>query len=114
MRGITGISALFLSLLALTPLAGCADGPTLPKFNDLNPFAEKAVPLPGRRIPVMQSQEFVTGELSDASAPIMLPPQHVNDWPQPGGAANNAPGHLAFGGAITEAWSADAGTGSGS
>ena len=104
-----------VSLPALVALAGCADGPTLPKFGDLNPFAEKAVPLPGKRIPVMQTQEVVTGELADASAPIMLPPARANqDWAQPGGEANNAPGHLAFGGAANEAWSADAGAGSGS
>ena len=105
-----------VSLPALVALAGCAgDGPTLPKFGDLNPFAEKAVPLPGKRIPVMQTQEVVTGELADASAPITLPPARANqDWAQPGGEANNAPGHLAFSGAANEAWSADAGAGSGS
>ncbi len=73
---------------------------TLPKVAELNPFTEKAVPLPGKRIPVMQAQEKVTGELADASAPIVLPPPRANDsWAQPGGEANNAPGHLAFGGA---------------
>jgi outer membrane protein assembly factor BamB len=103
------------SLPALVALAGCAEGPTLPKFGDLNPFAEKAVPLPGKRIPVMQTQDVVTGELADASTPIMLPPARANqDWAQPGGDANNAPGNLAFGGAASEAWSADAGTGSNS
>jgi outer membrane protein assembly factor BamB len=116
MRGsIMRIGAIALSLMALAPIAGCADGPQLPKFNDLNPFAEKVVPLPGRRISVMpEQQEFVTGELSDASAPIVLPAQRLNDsWPQPGGTPNNAPGNLAYGGALTEAWSADAGKGSG-
>ena len=77
-------------LLAVALLAGCADGPTLPKLTDLNPFAEKAVPLPGKRIPVMQAQEVVTGELADGSHPILLPPQRANeDWSQPGGAPNN-------------------------
>jgi outer membrane protein assembly factor BamB len=114
--GMLRICIACASLPALVVLAGCAgDGPTLPKFADLNPFAEKAVPLPGKRIPVMQTQEVVTGELADASAPIMLPPARANqDWAQPGGEANNAPGHLAFSGAANEAWSADAGSGSGS
>jgi outer membrane protein assembly factor BamB len=103
-----------LSVLAL--LCGCADGPTLPKLNDLNPFAEKAVPLPGKRIPVMQAQNsIVTGELADASAPIMLPAPIANDdWLQAGGLANNSPGHLAFSGAAQQLWSADAGSGSSS
>ncbi len=109
-RGLTGSS-----LLALVLLSGCADGPTLPKMADLNPFAEKAVPLPGKRIPVMQTQSVVTGELADASKPILMPPPRVNqDWAQPGGEPNNSPGNLAYGGAAQEAWSLDAGTGSGS
>jgi outer membrane protein assembly factor BamB len=103
------------SLSALALLAGCADGPSLPKMSDLNPFAEKQVPLPGKRIPVMQTKNVTTGELADASQPIRLPPQRVNqDWAQPGGAANNAPGNLAFNGAAQEVWRVDAGTGSGS
>jgi len=103
------------ALMALVLLAGCSSGPSLPKLGDLNPFAEKAVPLPGKRIPVMQTNNTVTGELSDASAPIVLPPQQANDtWAQPGGDPNNAPGHLAFDGAVGVVWSADAGTGSSS
>jgi len=110
LKGLTGSS-----LSALVLLSGCADGPTLPKMSDLNPFAEKAVPLPGKRIPVMETKNVVTGELADASAPILLPPPRVNqDWAQPGGDPNNAPGNLAFNGAAQEAWSIDAGTGSGS
>jgi outer membrane protein assembly factor BamB len=109
--GLTGTT-----LAAVAMLSGCADGPTLPKMADLNPFAEKVVPLPGKRIPVIQSRNnMVTGELADASAPIVLPPPRLNqDWTQPGGESNNAPGNLAFNGAAQEAWSTDAGTGSGS
>ena len=103
------------AVAALVLLAGCSGGPSLPKLGDLNPFAEKAVPLPGKRIPVMQAKETVTGELADASAPIVLPPQQVNDsWSQPGGIANNAPGHLAFNGAAGVVWSASGGSGSSS
>lgn len=104
------------AITVLVLLAGCSSGPSLPKLGDLNPFAEKAVPLPGKRIPVMQTKNTVTtGELADASTPITLPPQQSNsDWAQPGGLANNAPGHLAFNGAGAVAWTASAGTGSGS
>jgi len=112
--GTWGISLVGGSLLALG-LSGCADGPTLPKLADLNPFAEKVVPLPGKRIPVMQSNNVVTGELADASTPIILPPPRLNEnWAQPGGEANNAPGHLAFDGAAHELWTASAGSGSSS
>jgi outer membrane protein assembly factor BamB len=101
--------------LAAVMLAGCSDGPQLPKLSQLNPFATKEVPLPGKRIPVMQAPDVVTGELADASAPIVLPPPRANeDWAQPGGDPNNAPGNLVFDGAASEAWSASAGTGSGS
>ena len=86
--------------------------PSLPKIDDINPFAEKEVPLPGKRISVMQ-QENVAGELASADRPIALPAQRQNaDWTQPGGVASNAPGHLALGQAVKSAWSADAGTGS--
>jgi outer membrane protein assembly factor BamB len=113
-----GRAAIGVSLLCVLTLAGCADAfvgmslPSLPKLDDVNPFADKQVPLPGKRVSVIQ-QEKVTSNLAAADRPIMLPPQQQNDsWSQPGGAANNAPGHLAFAGAGKSAWSADAGTGS--
>lgn len=117
MRGGTRRSSLIgAGLCSFVLLSGCAgDGPSLPKLANLNPFAEKAVPLPGKRIPVMQAQGPVTGELADAFAPITLPAPRANDnWAQPGGEPNNSPGNLAFGGAANVVWNADAGTGSGS
>lgn len=95
-------------------VAGCAgEGPTLPKISDLNPFKEKQQPLPGRRIPVVQTTESISSNLADADKPIVLPPQRSNDtWAQPGGDANNAPGHLALTGAPRQVWSASAGEGS--
>lgn len=101
-------------LCSIVLLSGCAgDGPSLPKLGDLNPFAEKQVPLPGRRVPVMASKGPDTGELADAFTPITLPAPRVNDnWSQPGGEPNNAPGNLAFNGGTNIAWTANAGTGS--
>ncbi|MGQ0672559.1 MAG: outer membrane protein assembly factor BamB family protein [Hyphomicrobium sp.] len=95
-------------------LGGCADSlPSLPKIGDLNPFKEKQTPLPGKRIAILPAAEKIPGELADASAPIALPPERVNDtWAQPGGDANNAPGHLALAASVRQTWSADAGTGS--
>lgn len=100
------------SLLALCclALAGCGD--SMPKLQDLNPFAEKEVPLPGKRVSVIQ-QENISSDLATATKPITLPPQHANDtWSQPGGLPNNAPGHLALAGSLKTAWSMSIGTGS--
>ena len=58
----------------------------------------------------MPEKEKVPGELADASQPIALPPERANDqWSQPGGEANNAPGNLVLNGGIHQSWSADAG-----
>jgi outer membrane protein assembly factor BamB len=93
---------------------GCSDSlPSLPKLTDLNPFAEKQVPLPGKRVPILAEGNRVGGELASADRPISLPPPVVNDaWTQPGGNPANAPGHLALGSALKTVWSADIGTGS--
>jgi outer membrane protein assembly factor BamB len=91
-------------------LFGCGD--SLPKLQDLNPFAEKEVPLPGKRIAVIQ-QESLRSDAMAASRPLAIPPQQANDtWSQPGGVASNAPGHLALGSTLRSAWSVSVGTGS--
>lgn len=108
-----GLGAIVPLLLAIA-LGGCADGlslPSMPKLQDLNPFAEKEVPLPGKRVAVLQRED--KSELVAANKPIGLPPPRLNDnWSQPGGVPSNAPGHLAIGGGTKSSWSADAGTGS--
>lgn len=103
-------AAVLLSCL----LTACAsDGPTLPKISDLNPFKEKAQPLPGKRIAIVQTTESISSNLAEATNPISLPPQQTNDtWSQPGGSASNSPGHLALAGSVHQAWSASAGEGS--
>ncbi len=113
-RGLRAAAA----LLGALSLAGCSDAltgmslPSLPKIQDINPFAEKEVPLPGKRVSVLQREDG-SAELAAADRPIALPPPHLNDsWSQPGGVPSNAPGHLAIGGGPKSAWSADAGTGS--
>lgn len=101
-------------LAAALLLAGCSgEGPSLPKFSELNPFKEKQTPLPGRRIPVVQTTESIAANLADADKPISLPPERSNEtWSQPGGEPNNAPGHLALSGAVHTTWSQSAGEGS--
>lgn len=103
-----------LAVIAAIAVSACAgDGPTLPKIGDLNPFKEKQQPLPGRRVPIVQTTESISSNLAEADRPIALPPQQSNDsWTQPGGVANNAPGHLALNGAVRQVWSGDAGEGS--
>ena len=109
-----GALPLFVAIVGASLLGGCAgDGPSLPKITDLNPFKEKQQPLPGRRIPVIETTESITGNLADADKPIVLPALNANDaWPQPGGEPNNVPGNLALDGALRQMWAADVGEGS--
>ena len=112
--GGNGLGSVTVALFGAVLLSGCegASLPSLPKFQDINPFAEKEVPLPGKRISVIQ-QENIASDLAAANKPISLPPPRQNDaWSQPGGVANNSPGHLTLGGALKSAWTADAGKGS--
>jgi outer membrane protein assembly factor BamB len=106
------------ALLGALALAGCSDMfagmslPSLPKVDDINPWAAKPSPLPGKRVSVIQ-QENITTNLAAAERPVTLPPPRENaSWSQPGGVANNAPGHLALASAVKNAWSAEAGKGS--
>lgn len=101
-----------VALLTAGLLAGCADA-QLPRLSDLNPFAEKEAPLPGKRIPVALAENRAGLDVAAADRPIVLPAPRVNDtWPQPGGSASNAPGHIVLGAAPKQVWSASAGTGS--
>jgi outer membrane protein assembly factor BamB len=87
----------------------------MPRLGDLNPFAEKQVPLPGKRVPVSLSEDKAGVTLASAERPVILPPTVANDaWTQPGGVATNAPGHLALGSSLRIAWTGDAGQGSSS
>jgi outer membrane protein assembly factor BamB len=78
----------------------------------LNPFAEKEVPLPGKRKAVLR-HEVIRSDAYAASRPMALPAPQANDnWSQPGGIAGNAPGHLALDGSLKQTWSVSVGTGS--
>ncbi len=107
------ISRLALASATLL-IAGCSDSlPSLPKLNDLNPFAEKQQALPGKRIAVIPDASAVGADLAPADKPIIISPYSGNEqWTQPGGTANNSPGHLAIAASIKTVWTADAGTGS--
>ena len=115
MAGRNGFIFGGIALLATALLAGCSDGAQLPRLSDLNPFAEKETPLPGKRIPVALAENKAGLDVAAADKPIVLPaPRQNYTWAQPGGAANNSPGHLAFSAAPRQTWSADAGQGSSS
>jgi len=103
-----------VALLTVGLMAGCAGGePQMPRLTDLNPFAEKEVPLPGKRIPVSLTEGRAGLDVAPAERPIVLPPAQTNDtWSQPGGTALNVSGHVALGASLRQTWSADAGSGS--
>src|SRR5262245_50284575 len=107
-----GLKAGLGLVAALLPLAllGCSD--SMPRLSDLNPFAEKEIPLPGRRVSVLQ-QETLRSDALAAGKPMGLPQPQANEaWSQPGGVPSNAPGHLALGSTVRQAWSVSVGTGS--
>ena len=95
-------------------LVGCSGGlPALPKVSSLNPFAKKEKKLPGKRTAILDKSKTLPAALAPANKPVTLPAPVVNaNWSQPGGSANNAPGHLALRTSVKRSWSADAGTGS--
>lgn len=107
--------AAMASALAMLSLTGCSGGlPSVADITAMNPFAEKQVPLPGKRVAVVLT-DGATGsiELAAADRPITLPPPKQNDaWSSPGGVASHSPGHLALPATIRTAWSADVGQGS--
>ena len=109
-RGLLGGWA----LVAALGIAGCSGGePQIPRLSDLNPFAEKETPLPGKRVPVSLTEGRAGLDVAPADRPIVLPAAQANEaWSQPGGTAYNAAGHVALGGTLRQAWSADAGQGS--
>lgn len=91
-----------VALALATALCGCG------AVSDLNPFAPKDTKLLGDRETVFSSNTAMPS--ADAMKPASVGPARANaDWPQPGGNAQNAPGHVAFAGGGTRAWRANVG-----
>ena len=85
----------------------------MPKLTELNPFAEKQQPMPGKRVAVVSDISSAGIDLAPADRPMAIAAYTGNEaWMQPGGTPNNSPGHLALAPAVKTAWTADAGTGS--
>jgi len=98
-----------LTAMVLVALSGCSSGFSL---GDINPFAEKEERLPGERQAILLETDPLVADPQAAQVPA-LPAARANaDWPQSGGPASNAPGHLALGSAPKQAWSARAARGS--
>lgn len=111
--------------VGVSGLAGCStledwtgieqpdlSGFSLPKIK--NPFEKPPPKMPGERISVMEGKRGGIPELDvgAASQVVVLPVAAVNqDWTQPGGMPDNAPGHLAIAGNLSTRWSTDAGYG---
>lgn len=69
--------------------------------------------LPGDRISVLQLEQRLAPDPEVAAVAPTLPEPVVNDgWTQNGGSSNRVLGHLALGGELRRAWSANAGAGS--
>jgi len=113
LKAVVKAFVVVLALAAVSVSSGCSGGPSLPKFKDLNPFKKKKQRLSGTRIPIMAPEPKLAGELASAAKPISLPAAHTNiAWTQPGGVADNAPGHLALKPVVRVAFRAGAGSGS--
>ncbi|MFV0298359.1 MAG: pyrrolo-quinoline quinone, partial [Hyphomicrobiaceae bacterium] len=110
--GTAWVAGLLAGLVAVA-LGGCSGGPEIPRIQDLNPFATKEAPLPGKRIPVALAEQKAGLDVSPDAQPIVLPPPQQNvSWPEPGGPASNSFGHLALGASLKRIWSVEAGYGS--
>ncbi len=107
-----GVSAVVLTSLFLT---SC--GSSLPNMHKLtgNIFKKKEVILAGKRESIIKSRaELVpTSGLSKMAIAVPSPVNNAN-WAQPGGNADNTPGHLAFTGQLRSSWTSNAGQGSSS
>ena len=66
-----------------------------------NLFKEKEKILAGKRESVIKSRSKLLADSGPVKMAIAVPsPVKNTNWSQPGGSANNAPGHLAFAGQL--------------
>ncbi len=75
-------------------------------------FGEEDVPLPGKRISVLQHQRTITPDVATRADQIILPPAIANaDWPQAGGPPFHVIPHVQFAAQPKLRWSASIGDG---
>ncbi|MBE7636986.1 PQQ-binding-like beta-propeller repeat protein [Sneathiella sp. P13V-1] len=72
----------------------------------------EAPPLPGERISILALEKSLEPDEGLADVTVRLPAPYANEnWPQSGGAANNAMHHLLADGPLEEVWSRNVGEG---
>jgi len=87
-------------------LAGCDT------INDI--FGDRKRPLPGERLPVLNTGRSLEPDPALAGRAVALPePAAIGAWPVVGGNAAHAPGHALLQGDLHEAWRSGFGTGTG-
>lgn len=97
-----------IRLAAALSLAVCVAGceSLQDTFDDINPFGDKDTPLPGDRRPVFEGSRVDPATIATRQAAAIGPARANDDWPQSGGTAANDPGHLAYSGGSSRAWTA--------
>ena len=101
----TGYLTVPLTLGLALLLSGCG--------NTFFGESEEGPPLPGERIAIYELEGGLEANATAQQIEIQIPQALDNaDWPQAGGSTTNAPEHLALGGNLSRAWSADVGSGS--
>ena len=110
--GTGGVACVILASFLLSSCGGAMS--TVHKMTG-NIFKKKEVVLEGKRETVIKtgSELTPTAALANMSVAVPSPVRNVN-WSQPGGQADNAPGHLSYSGQLHSSWTSDAGTGSSS
>jgi len=106
------VKLVVVAALAVT-ITACSGTPQLPNIKSFNPFKKGEVKLPGERIAVMSSRDALSVDNKVTGEPVKLPSPNLNvGWTQPGGSANNSPGHLSMSSDIRQTWNLEAGKGS--
>ncbi len=89
-----------ISLAAL--LSGCSTIKGITGGKD-----EKATPTVGKRIDILGTEADSKADTNLTNISVILPPAQANaDWPQPGGNAAKAIGHVELGATLARTWSA--------
>jgi outer membrane protein assembly factor BamB len=77
-------------------------------------LGERKPPLPGERRSVLRADAALAPDAGADGGAVALPaPANISEWPQVGGPASHAPGHVTLGAQPAQAWRASIGSGSG-
>lgn len=91
---------------------GCLTAMTLSGCGAGNWFGEEEEILPGKRVPVLITENTVTADPDARSSRVVLTRPYINEaWPQAGGYPTHAMYHLALGKDLREVFAANTGAG---